>query len=392
MDIAFTLKTLPPPVLVSLGVLTLLAMAGLAWWVMRQSSESGETSALCERTDTPRNTTASPVEQEDADLDDLPDVTRIPPTSFREQAPVDTTTAHKSDSEADESFDTDLESAADAATITTQTTKPVDTLPDRTERIGHYAIVEELPPSIVGAVYLAQDREKQRQVQLQTIEIVSEAGGERRQQWVQLQKEFARYARLHHPNIAAVYEGLQQDGLVALANERIEGNALGQGADQAQLPLTQAVNLVAIAADAVDYAHRLGLVHGGLAPSAIVRTPDHRIVVADFGLALLVDFSGIRPYLPDHQLRYRAPELRMAEVDAQGSSQRPQITGARADVYALGMILSDLIAESASTSAPVPSGIRQALERATRPDPAHRHTKAADFAHALRMGMLSEAA
>ncbi|MEM1053959.1 MAG: serine/threonine-protein kinase [Bacteroidota bacterium] len=203
-------------------------------------------------------------------------------------------------------------------------------------------------------------------------------------------------AGLDHPGIARLFgEGTLDDGRLWLAMEFVEGDTITAWANRHALDLQDRIQLFLGALDALAHAHRHLLIHRDLKPPHIVVEPGEagrpRVCVLDFGVAAALDtaaLSGSRP----HTTRYAAPEQFLGEP-----------LTASADVFALGLVLWELLAgraprrddhgivlESLSSAAPRgdESALRDDLDalmaRALAPSPADRYTTAGSFATALR--------
>jgi serine/threonine-protein kinase len=134
--------------------------------------------------------------------------------------------------------------------------------------------------------------------------------------------EVSRAATLKHPNIQAVYDSGQSEGLCFVAEELLEGETLQSVlAERRRIPWPEALSWGAQVARALREAHRQGLVHGALNPATIVVGPGEQVKVLGFGRGV-----GLAQATADGLL-YIAPELARGQLDA------------RSDVYALGAVL-----------------------------------------------------
>lgn len=263
--------------------------------------------------------------------------------------------------------------------------------------VGTYALLSTLADDGCGMSYRAREHSSRQLVTVKTLSLGEPAAAETAVRRTHFLREANALTRLSHPNLVATYEVGTDKDLGYLAMEPIDGTQLSAFCKAGHsLSLSQAINIIATVADALDYAHRQGMVHRGISPASIVMTDDHRIKVIDFALPSYTDARPphISDTLPSNP--YRAPEC---------ASGKP-IDG-RADMFSLGMVLTTLLATPAhvgahtatqppgaagSLRADVPAGVVYALERAMQTDPARRYRTAGEFAQALRVGLLAAAA
>ena len=145
-------------------------------------------------------------------------------------------------------------------------------------------------------------------------------------------------ARMQHPNIVQVFLVGEAEGRPYLVLEYLDGGSLADRARAGPLVPREAARLVATLADAVHHAHRRGIVHRDLKPSNVLLTADGVPKVGDFGLALADGDVENRPGQSGAcgTVGYMSPE------QAWGSNRLREV-GPAADVYALGVILYELI-------------------------------------------------
>ncbi|HEV7720618.1 MAG TPA: serine/threonine-protein kinase [Iamia sp.] len=159
-------------------------------------------------------------------------------------------------------------------------------------------------------------------------------------------REATTLARFGHPNIVRIFAVLEENDTAYLVLERIEGRTLAAELRSRQGPFTEpeALDVAAQAADALAAVHLAGVLHRDVSPSNLVRTPDGRVVLIDFGLA--------RPFAMDRSTM-------MTRIVTPGYAPPEQHAGSgrfspRADVYALGATLHRLL----SGQTPPPAGER----------------------------------
>ncbi len=197
------------------------------------------------------------------------------------------------------------------------------------QRIGKYEIERELARGGMGVVYRAVDTELRRPVALKVLLETSTTAEDA----MRLYQEARAAARLRHPNIVAVYDVGEAADQHYIAMELVEGRTLRD----ARLPLRRSVEILEQVARAVHHAHEQGIVHRDLKPDNVLIDGTGRPLVADFGLARIggasvrLTRSGDLVGTP----LYMSPE----QVRGEGSK-----VGPRADVYALGVMLYEILA------------------------------------------------
>lgn len=136
-------------------------------------------------------------------------------------------------------------------------------------------------------------------------------------------------ARLRHPHIVQVFDAGQAEGVTYIAQEYVEGGTLAERLNARPQPFTlfEAEQIVAQLAQALDYAHQQGEVHGNLNPNNLLFTLDGRVKVADFCLTQLLPAADPF-YYPARVSTFMAPE------QARGEQRIDQ----RADIYSLGIL------------------------------------------------------
>jgi hypothetical protein len=202
-------------------------------------------------------------------------------------------------------------------------------------RIGPYEIEGELGRGGMGVVYRARRPGLDRPVALKVIAPDEFASGRLQERFLREAKAAAALAGT--PGIVGVHDLGEDDGVLYLAMDLIEGRAL-DGVDRDDLAHSTAAGWVADAARAVGRAHAMGVLHRDIKPANVLLGDDGVIRVTDFGLAKirLTDASLTRLTRSDEILGtpdYLAPEQALGDpVDG------------RADVYGLGAMLYELLA------------------------------------------------
>ncbi|MEQ1505830.1 MAG: serine/threonine-protein kinase, partial [Myxococcota bacterium] len=154
-------------------------------------------------------------------------------------------------------------------------------------------------------------------------------------------REGRAQARLQHPNVVAVVDLFEIDGAPGLLMERVDGPTLAQALAAGPLPVERVERIARGLMAGLDAAHRLGVVHRDLKPANILLAPGDVARISDFGLATALTDDGepglTRPGTAIGTPAYMAPEQ---HEDAHS-------VDVRADVFALGVVLYELLSGSA---------------------------------------------
>jgi serine/threonine protein kinase len=199
--------------------------------------------------------------------------------------------------------------------------------------IEGYEVLEEVGRGGMGVVYKARQVKLGRIVALKMILAGGHAGpGD----LARFRREAEAVARLQHPHIVQIHEVREADGLPFFSMEFVEGGNLTRQLNGTPMPPRRAAGLIETLARAMHYAHERRILHRDLKPANVLLTGDGQPKIADFGLAKKLDGSTA-PTGPGAVLgtpSYMAPEQaggKVTEVDR------------RADVYALGAVLYELV-------------------------------------------------
>lgn len=201
-------------------------------------------------------------------------------------------------------------------------------------KYGRYEIVRRLGAGSMGEVYLAHDPNIDRRVALKVLHRQHITSKEIVQRFI---KEAKAIGRLSHPHIVNVYDVGQDHGTIYIAMEYLEGQILNEAVQSMQLDFETIVNIIRQVALALNYAHQKGIVHRDIKPSNLILIDNHQVKLTDFGIA----------HLEDASLTLKTSAEDIFGTPAYMSPE--QITGNnadhRSDLYALGVILYELLAK-----------------------------------------------
>jgi eukaryotic-like serine/threonine-protein kinase len=210
-------------------------------------------------------------------------------------------------------------------------------------RLGPYEILTPLGVGGMGEVYRARDTRLDRSVAIKVLPDHLSADLVRKQRF---EREAKTISSLNHPHICVLYDVGRQDGVDFLVMEYVQGETLAKRLEKGALPLDQVLKCGAQIADALDKAHRSGVVHRDLKPSNIMLTSTGAKLL-DFGLARPVEplasaatltAASTNSPLTEHgsivgTFQYMSPEqVEGKELDG------------RSDIFSLGAVLYEMVA------------------------------------------------
>jgi tetratricopeptide (TPR) repeat protein len=245
-------------------------------------------------------------------------------------------------------------------------------------RVGRFELVRELGRGGFGVVYEARDVELGRRVAFKAIRPGARARDPRSEEL--LRREATAVATLQHPNIVTLFDVGRSDAGPFLIFELLRGETLAHRLARGRSSAREAMRVALAVARALVHAHGNGVLHRDLKPSNVFLTADGGVKVLDFGLSHVFGAGGpSRSGTPG----YMAPEQRRGEPE-----------DARTDVYAVGVLLAEMLGGAQPgtavdgearllASARAPSPLVSLAARCVRHDPAERLPDAASLAEAL---------
>jgi eukaryotic-like serine/threonine-protein kinase len=259
-----------------------------------------------------------------------------------------------------------------------------------------YAIEHEIGAGGMATVYLAQDIRHRRKVAIKVLhpELTAVLGPER------FLNEIELTANLQHPHILPLFDSGTADTLLFYVMPYVQGETLRTRLSREhQLPVAEALRIAGDVADALEYAHKHGVVHRDIKPENVL-LHDGRPLVADFGIALAVQQAGgermTQTGMSLGTPQYMAPEQAMgdksvdhrADIYALGAvtyemlTGEPPFTGPNAQAVVAKILTTDpssLVSKRRSVPPHVEAAVLTALEKM----PADRFASAAQFGDAL---------
>jgi predicted Ser/Thr protein kinase len=259
-------------------------------------------------------------------------------------------------------------------------------------KFGKYYIERQLGRGAMGTVFLAFDETLKRQVAIKVLESPADDDGTRGR----LLREARSASALNHPNICTVYDVGEENHSAFIVMEFVDGRPLSDLVASAALPVEDAVRHSIEAADALAHAHDRGVVHRDLKVSNAMVTSSGRLKIVDFGLARQIDVSA-----PDTTtwVSRTEPAGTVGTPYAMAPEQvRGETADARTDVWALGVMLYEMLTGGRPFNAPtiaevfsailrdppaplpptIPDPLREIVQRCLAKDRTRRYERAAD--------------
>jgi serine/threonine protein kinase len=258
------------------------------------------------------------------------------------------------------------------------------------QTLSHYHVLELLGAGGMGEVYKAEDLRLKRIVALKLLPLALTRNSEAKQRLV---FEAQSASALDHPNICTIHEiDETPDGRLFIAMAYYDGETLRERIGHGPVTIDEAITLISQTVRGVAAAHDAGIVHRDIKPANIVITKRGEVKLLDFGIAKLSDQTALtKTGTTLGTIAYMAPEM----IDGQG-------TGARGDVWALGVVLYEMLAGqlpyggdnevaimksiTSGTATPlrsrrpeVPAAVDRIVTRALQKDPAARYASAREM-------------
>jgi serine/threonine protein kinase len=275
-------------------------------------------------------------------------------------------------------------------------------------QLGPYEITAALGAGGMGEVYRARDRRLERTVAIKVLPAQFSADVARKQRF---EREAKTISQLNHPHICTLHDIGSQDGIEYLVMEYVEGHTLANRLQKGPLPLEQVLKLGEQIADALDNAHRSGVVHRDLKPGNIMLTQSGAKLL-DFGLARLIELPSVDPaglsklttesdrltepgtilgtwqYMAPEQLEGKDADVRtdifsLGAVIFEMGTGRPAFTG-KSKASVIASILSHTPPAISEFQKICPPSIDHLVRNCLEKDPDQRWQSARDLANELK--------
>jgi len=230
--------------------------------------------------------------------------------------------------------------------------------------VGRYHIIEPLGEGGMAAVYKAYDTRLERDVAIKFIRLHSIPPDQKERLLIRFDREAKRMAKFTHPNIVAIIDYGEYEGVPYLVMPFLAGGTLKEklkALGVKPMPYQEAAGLLAPVARALEYAHEQDTIHRDVKPANILLTNKGQPMLTDFGVAKILDVeegqtltgTGVGVGTP----KYMAPE-----------QWKNQVTE-RTDIYALGVVFFEMVTGRVPYDAETPAGVleKQLTEPLPRP-------------------------
>ena len=253
----------------------------------------------------------------------------------------------------------------------------------RGQTLGKYKILAPLGSGGFGTVYLAQDTWIDKKV---AIKVPHRQGLD----FGELLHEPRLLASVSHPNIVSITTAEKQETLFFIVMEYVQGETLENLiAEQGSLDLNRSLDFTCQICNAVDHAHRQGVIHRDLRPANVLVTENDMLKVADFGTSRFLEIAahgttviGSPPYMAPEQFQGKA--VFASDIYSLGVTMYQMLTGvlpydtpAPADLDRL--LSGELVSPPRLKNSAIPKAISDIVMRAMAPDVTTRYQRASDL-------------
>ncbi len=190
----------------------------------------------------------------------------------------------------------------------------------------------------MGAVYRGQQVSLDRDVAIKILPREFQASGQSSERF---QREAKTLAKLHHPNIVAIFDFGQVDGLYYFVMEYVDGVTLRETIQSKTITPDAALKMIPVICDALQFAHSRGVIHRDIKPENILIDREGTLKIADFGLAKMLNRDG--EVANDLNLTGTQQVMGTAAYMAPEQMTTSKTVDHRADIYSLGVVFYELL-------------------------------------------------
>jgi serine/threonine protein kinase len=199
---------------------------------------------------------------------------------------------------------------------------------------GRYKIYDEVGEGAAGSVYLARDQEEARIVAVKVVHLHLTKDGQFMERFQREASILAELKEFESPHIVRLYEFGEEDGMVYIVIEFVEGRTLAEIlAVRGTLDVDQALDVVRQVAECLEVTSRKNIVHRDLKPANLMITPEGIVKVMDFGIARSLMYTGLTSTGVLGTPYYISPEQAEGRKDLDS----------RTDMYSLGVCLYQML-------------------------------------------------
>jgi len=271
------------------------------------------------------------------------------------------------------------------------------------EVVGEYKVIGIAGSGGMGTVYKIEHLITRR---VEAMKLLPAGLSVEPEQVNRFEREIQVQARLHHPNIVALYNAIRENDSIALVMEFVEGDSLQRMVASGPLPVETAVNFAIQVLRALAYAHEAGVIHRDVSPANIIITPDLEAKLSDFGLALgatdlRLSTTGVALgspwYMSPEQVRGLEKLDARTDLYSMGAVLHEMLTGRKMfeaeGSFAVMRAQVETVPQSAGSLNPgVPAALDAIVSKAVAKDPSLRFQSADEFRTALEEGAMEAVA
>lgn len=236
----------------------------------------------------------------------------------------------------------------------------LSTSSDTRPTLGRYEVIKQLGKGAMGVVYLGQDPRINRTTAIKTFRFGDDfepAEAEKMKQKFFREAESA--GTLSHPHIVTIYDAGEEQDLAYIAMEYLDGDDLQKYTKKNNLlPMRKVLDHVADLAEALDYAHKKGIVHRDIKPANIMLLKSGVVKITDFGIARITASSQTQTGVVKGTPHYMSPEQISGE----------KVDG-RSDIFSLGAMLFQLLTGEVPFRGNSPAALLHQIMNVPHPDP-----------------------